>query len=94
MSKRRKGSRPTGRFTLQQYEQEVVNSPLMDVLSVNEIMEEFRVDASTTIIRAIEQLRLPARKMDAEQGAKGGRYIAMRNHVERLWAYRTDEDTI
>lgn len=92
VSKKRKStSRSTGRLSLEQYEAEVSASPLFDVLSVREIIEEFKVNASTTVVRAIECLRLPARKLDAEIGAKGGTYIIMRYHAERLWSYRDEE---
>ena len=85
---RKKGGAVTDRLPLDMYEAMVSASPLPDILSVLEVIEEFDVNAETTVIRAIEQLRLPARKMDALPGNKGGRWIMYREHVERLWPYR------
>lgn len=89
MAKRgRKSGAVSDRLTLDQIDIMIANSPLPDVLSIREVIEEFDVNAATTVIRAIDTLRLPARKLDSVPGEKAGQYIVYREHVERLWPYR------
>lgn len=76
------------RLSLVQYEHELRESGLCDCLSINEVIEEFCVDWSSTVIRAIETNRLVARKMDGLPGEKSGRYLIWRKSAEMLWKYR------